>query len=82
MQTLKDRVLWHLERAKKPLAVHELRDLIGNVNENNLATRLSEYAKEGLVIGKQAEGKMYKVWELNISQTLFDLNNITIVKRN
>ena len=61
---LRERVIWYLERQTKPIPAHELRDLLGDVNDNNLCSRLCEFARDGLVIGEKAEGKAYKVWRI------------------
>ena len=58
----KSAILERLKKASLPLAVHEL-GLIG-YNENNLATRLSELATDGFVIGRKRQGKQYKEWRL------------------
>jgi DNA-binding HxlR family transcriptional regulator len=51
-----------LAKSDKPLAVHELP--ISGYSQNNLATRLSELAKDGLVFGQVRPGTHYKEWGL------------------
>ena len=60
--TAKHLILMRLQEAGKPLAVHQFH--IYAVSDNALATRLSELAKEGKVVGKFPGGKPYKVWSL------------------
>ena len=60
--TAKGMILNRLKEAGKPLAVHQFH--IYAVSDNALATRLSELAKEGKVVGKFPGGKPYKVWWL------------------
>ena len=67
----KQLILKRLRESKDPLAVHEL-DIFG-YSENNLATRLSELAKEGKVIGRFRKGTHYKEW--NIPEPKYDENN-------
>lgn len=55
-------ILERLSVADKPLAVHELR--IEGYSENNLATRLSELARCGEVVGRVRPGKRFKEWAL------------------
>jgi DNA-binding HxlR family transcriptional regulator len=93
---LKERALAHLYEVNKPLAVHELRDMLKDVNENNLATRLSEWAREDLVYGEVFKGHAYKIWSITekgkelistpkvesiFKDTLFDLNSPKIYKQ-
>lgn len=60
--TAKREIIRVLAIAEKPLAVHEMD--IPIYSENNLATRLSELAREGVVIGKTRAGKAFKEWSL------------------
>jgi hypothetical protein len=59
---LKEKVVRRLQFSPRPLAVHEFG--IPGVSDNNLATRLSEYAREGIVVGKNRMGCSYKEWML------------------
>ena len=61
-KTTRDRVRDRLEAAGRPLALHEF-DLDG-ISQNNLGTRLPEYAKEGWCYGVQRNGTQYKEWGL------------------
>lgn len=56
------RVLVQMDEAGKPLAVHEFDWNALCISENNLATRLSEWAKRGLVVGNWRKGAGYKEW--------------------
>lgn len=60
--TAKQLILERLKEAGKALAVHEL-DIIG-VSDNAAATRLSEAAADGLVIGITRRGCRYKEWSI------------------
>ncbi len=60
--TSKDLILQQLKESRTPLAVHELH--IEGYSENNLATRLSELAREGKVIGRFRKGENFKEWSL------------------
>lgn len=60
--TAKPEILRVLGESRTPLAVHELR--IPGFNENNLASRLSELARAGLVVGVKRPGKPFKEWSL------------------
>ena len=60
--TAKTEIIRVLSTAGKPLAVHEMD--IPLYSENNLATRLSEMAKSGHVIGQTRPGKAFKEWRL------------------
>ena len=62
MTAVKQAIANALKCADAPLAVHELP--IAGYSQNNLATRLSEMAKEGLIIGRRRAGKAYKEWTL------------------
>lgn len=61
--TAKQEIVRRLKELGKPVAVHEL-GVIG-YSENNLATRLSELAKAGIVIGARRPGFAFKEWRLN-----------------
>lgn len=60
--TTKLEIIKRLSQSDKPLAVHEF-NLYG-YSENNIATRLSELAKEGAVSGAVRPGKQFKEWRL------------------
>ena len=65
-QSTKRRILQVLAATERALAVHEF-ELIG-VSENNIATRLSEMAKAGLVIGTRRPGQAFKEWQIPVGQ--------------
>jgi DNA-binding transcriptional regulator GbsR (MarR family) len=65
----KDMILEKLSQSEKPLAVHEFH-IIG-YSENNIATRLSEMARAGQVIGVFREGENFKEWALVSGQSEF-----------
>jgi acetoacetate decarboxylase len=60
-KTAKDVILEVLEKSPVKLAVHEMG--IKKYSENNIATRLSELAREGKVIGIYRKGRQYKEWK-------------------
>lgn len=60
--TAKELIIRRLEQSDRPLAVHEF-DIAG-YNENNLATRVSELARTGRVIGVRRPGCSFKEWSL------------------
>ena len=60
--TARQEILRVLSEVGRPLAVHEFG--IKTHSENNLATRLSELAATGQVVGSRREGKAYKEWRL------------------
>ena len=60
--TAKTEIIRRLAESEKPLACHELN--IFGYSENCLATRLSELARAGAVIGKTRPGKAFKEWAL------------------
>ncbi len=60
--TSKDLILRRLEDVGRPLAVHELQ--IFGYSENSIATRLSELAQAGKVIGLDQPGVNFKRWRL------------------
>lgn len=64
-RTAKIAILDRLARSDKPLACHELQ--IFGYSENCLATRLSELAREGVVIGKTRPGKAFKEWAIRFT---------------
>lgn len=66
MSKLKAIVYRVLASSKTPLAVHEM-GIIG-YSENNLATRMSEYAREGWVEGTYRKGQQFKEWYLKKGQ--------------
>jgi len=57
------KILERLNQAGAPLAVHELQ--IFGVSDNAAATRLSELARKGKVIGTIREGRRFKEWSLS-----------------
>ena len=59
----KDKILDRLSNAINPLALFELN--IMGVSENAAATRLSEMAREGKVVGRMRKGTPYKEWSIN-----------------
>lgn len=60
--TAKTEIIGRLALADKPLAVHEFH--LPLYSENNIATRLSELAREGVVRGTVRPGKAFKEWSL------------------
>jgi hypothetical protein len=60
MVRAKDAILSRLREFGRPVPVHELR--VPGVSENAAATRLSEMAREGLVVGVPVPGFRYKAW--------------------
>lgn len=60
MNTARERILCRLREAGSALAVHELG--FEDISENAAATRLSELAKDGLVVGWNRSGKRFKEW--------------------
>ena len=58
----KDLILERLSGTNLKLAVHEFK--IFTYSENNIATRLSELAKEGKIAGKYRKGQSFKEWYL------------------
>lgn len=60
--TAKEMILKRLKELGRPVAVHEL-GVIG-YSENNLATRLSELARAGVVVGARRPGFAFKEWSL------------------
>ena len=57
----KDAILSRLREFNRPVPVHELN--VPGVSENAAATRLSEMAREGLVVGVPVPGFRYKAWK-------------------
>jgi DNA-binding HxlR family transcriptional regulator len=66
--TQKDYILHRLSNSPVALACHEF-NIVG-VSENSIATRLSELAREGRVLGDRRPGKPYKEWRLTKTPTL------------
>ena len=64
--TCNDRILEVLANSPTPLAVHEMK--IEGYSENNVATRLSELCRAGLVEGSYRKGQSYKEWYLKRGQ--------------
>lgn len=60
--TASDRILQRLAASSVPLACHELN--IWGVSENAAATRLSELAALGKVVGTYRANKRFKEWRL------------------
>ena len=58
----KDLVVKRLKESPRPLAIHELN--IEGYNENNLATRCSELAAEGVIVGEVRPGTHFKQWKM------------------
>jgi len=48
------------------LAVHEMN--ISRYSENNIATRCSELAKDGVIFGRYRKGARFKEWGLTAGQ--------------
>lgn len=66
MPKCKELILQALGNSEKPLSVHEL--CIEGYSENNLATRLSELSRAGLIEGTYRPGTAYKQWYLKRGQ--------------
>ena len=62
----KEAIINRLRFSPSPLAVHEFK--IMGYNENNLATRCAELAKEGKIIGDYRKGETYKEWRLVVAE--------------
>ena len=62
MTTCKQEIIKCLALAKTPVAIHEFS--IPIYSQNNIATRLSEMAREGVVVGTVRPGKQFKEWAL------------------
>lgn len=58
----KQEIIRKLRETDRPLAVHEFN--IERVSQNNIATRLSEMAKAGVVAGAYRAGEAFKEWRL------------------
>jgi hypothetical protein len=59
-QTANDLILRTLAESPVWLAVHEFN--IEGVSQNNIASRLPEFAKQGRVLGRKRGGFRYKEW--------------------
>ena len=57
-----DKILLCLRAAQRPLAVHEMS--IYGYSQNNIATRMSELARSGIVKGYFRKGENFKEWSL------------------
>lgn len=57
----KELILKRLKEAGQPLAIHEL--CLMGYSENNLATRISELAADGLIVGSFRPGTHFKEWK-------------------
>ena len=71
MISVKTLIIKRLYEAQAPLAVHEL-GIIG-VSENGAATRLSELAGKGVVVGTIRAGAKFKEWRLAPAQGVLPL---------
>jgi len=60
--TSKEYILQELSNSLLPMAIHEFST--HKFSQNNLATRMSELAKAGLIEGRVRRGKCYKEWYL------------------
>lgn len=72
----KDLIVNRLLESTKPLACHELK--IVGYSENTIATRLSELAKDQIIIGRQRKGYLYKEWYINpqvLAEEALNVNN-------
>ena len=67
--TAKDLIVKRLEEAGTALAAHEMH--IVGYSENNICTRLSELAREGIVKGHYRVGDHCKEWRL-VKKPVFD----------
>jgi hypothetical protein len=61
-QTAKEFIIDELSKSLIPIATHEFKTK--KWSQNNLATRLSELAKSGLIQGSYRKGKSFKEWKL------------------
>ncbi len=61
--TASERILARLESSLFPLAVHEL--ALTGISENAAATRLSELARAGRVVGRFRRGRAFKEWAID-----------------
>lgn len=59
----KDRIMEWIRYCNQPQAVHEI-GIIG-YSQNNIATRLNELEREGLLISNFRHGKRVKEWGLS-----------------
>lgn len=59
---VKAKIVEALGKAGRPLAVHEF-EFVG-ISENSLASRLSELAHVGVVVGETRTGRKFKEWKL------------------
>lgn len=57
-----DAILARLREFNRPVPVHDLR--LEGISENAAATRLSELARAGLVVGVPTPGRRYKSWAI------------------
>lgn len=64
--TAKGWIVAKLHGALKPLAIHELG--IEGYSENALATRMSELAADGVVVGRERRGGGVKEWRLTTAE--------------
>jgi predicted transcriptional regulator len=62
MTTCKEEILKFLRWSPSPRAVHEF--AIDGYSQNNIATRLNELEREGLLKSDYREGTRYKQWAL------------------
>ena len=66
MPKCKELILQRLATSSVPLATHELHIL--GYSENNIATRLSEMARAGVIEGTYRKGQSYKEWYVKKGQ--------------
>lgn len=66
--TARQLIIKTLYEAGRPLATHEL-SIVG-ISENAAATRLSELARDGIVVGQVRQGKRFKEWALKPNDSL------------
>ncbi len=62
MRTARQEILRVLAVAVEPLAAHEI--VVIGYSPNTIASRISDLAAEGLIIGDVRKGKAYKQWRL------------------
>ena len=72
--TAKEAILARLREVGEPVPVHSL-NIVG-VSENSAATRLSELARAGKVVGVSVPGKAYKAWKLSQSDIAREVEDI------
>ena len=60
--TAKHKLIAHLYKSERPLAVHEIQ--IEGVSQTSASARLREMRRDGIVVKTKAEGKAYDLWSL------------------